>query len=157
MACTTRSFLTRWANNCSKWPTSRNTSCVFSTAGMKTSMPTGRLTRSHVFSLAISIRPSRPARDSLRDCHQFQHVPVRVAKIKTAAAAPIVELAILEAPRRAAEHDLGLFYTAKNGVEFAIGDMEGEVMAVEVALVVEEQGQLLATRHRRELSSADAF
>jgi hypothetical protein len=54
-------------------------------------------------------------------------VPVRIAKIEAAAAAPIVELAIFEAPRRAAEYDLGFFDPAEDRVKLAAGDMEREI------------------------------
>src|SRR5437764_5518469 len=151
MAFTIALFLTPWANSCSIWPTSRSTWCVFSTAATKTSMAMGPLMRSGVFSRGISIRTFPRRATSLRNGHQFQHVPVRIAKIKAAAAAPIVELAVVETPRRAAEHDLGLFHPPKNGVELAIGDMESEMMTVEISVVVEQQGQVFVYRHRREV------
>ena len=114
-------------------------------------MPSG------VFSRAISTRLAAATRTSLRDRHQFQHVPVRIAKIEAAAAAPIIELTVFETPRRAAEHDLGLFHPAENGVELAIGDMEGEMMAVKIGVIVEQQGQSLVYRYRREVSGAPAL
>src|SRR6516162_11171048 len=139
MACTIASFLTSWANNYSILPISLNTSCVFSTAVTKTSTPTERLTRSGVFSPAISIRTA--PQTSLRDSLQFQYVPVRIAKIEAASTAPVVELAVLQTPRRAAEHDLGFFDAAENGVEVAITNMESEMMAAKIRLIVEQQGQ----------------
>src|SRR5215470_406040 len=135
------SFLTRWANDCSISPTSRNTWCVFWTAVMKISMTTARLTRLDVFSPAISIRTT--PQTSLRDCHQFQYVPVRIVKIEAAAAAPIVELAVFKAPGRAAEHNLGFFDPAKNGVELAIADIESEMMVLKIGFIIEQQGQFL--------------
>ena len=49
------SFPTRWASGCSSWPTSRSTSCVFSTAATKISTPTARSTPSPASSPAIWI------------------------------------------------------------------------------------------------------
>src|SRR5262249_6044323 len=91
---------------------------------------------------------------SLRRRHQLQHVAIRIAKVKAAATAPIVELAVLETPRRAAEDDLGLFDAAKNRVEVAIGDMESEMMTVKIRVIIEQQGQSLVHPYRREVSSA---
>jgi hypothetical protein len=42
---------------------------------------------------------------SLRHGHQFEHVSVRIAEIDAAAAVPVVELAVFEAPWRAAVGD----------------------------------------------------
>jgi hypothetical protein len=72
----------------------------------------------------------------LRHGHQLEHVPVWIAEVDAAPAAPIVELAVVEAPGRAAEGDLRLLDAVENGVEFAIVDMEGEVVALEFRLVV---------------------
>ena len=68
----------------------------------------------------------------LRHGHQLEHVAVRIAKIDTAAAAPVVELAVFEAPRRAAEDDLVLLDAAEDGVEFAVADVERVMMAFEL-------------------------
>jgi hypothetical protein len=47
-------------------------------------------------------------------------VAVRIAKIDAAAAVPIIELSVCEAPRRAAECNFGLLDAAQNGIEFAV-------------------------------------
>ena len=62
---------------------------------------------------------SRKTRSSLRHGHQLEHVAVRIAEIDAAAAVPIVELAVVEAPRRAAESDLRSLDAAEDGVELA--------------------------------------
>src|SRR6476646_3965115 len=56
---------------------------------------------------------------SLRHRHQLQHVPVGILEIDAGAAAPIVELAVVKAPRRAAVGDLGFLDAPENGVEVA--------------------------------------
>jgi len=74
----------------------------------------------------------------LRHGHQLEHVAVRIAKIKTATAAPIVELAVVEAPGRAAEYNIGFPDPPQDGVELAIGDVKSQMMAVEIRVVVEQ-------------------
>src|SRR5208282_430651 len=64
---------------------------------------------------------------SLRHRHQLEHVAVRILKVDAAAAAPVVELAVVEAPRRAAVDQFRLLDSAENRVEFAIADVEGEM------------------------------
>src|SRR5438552_6661157 len=91
-------------------------------------------------------------RNSLRHGHQFEHVSVRVLEIDTAAAAPIVELAVVEAPGRAAIAEAGLADAAKDGVELGVGDMEGEVVTLERGIVVEQEHQALVDPYRREVA-----
>ena len=93
----------------------------------------------------------------LRDGHQLEYVAVRIAKIKTATAAPIVEFAVVEAPGRAAEHDIGLLDAPQDGVELAVGDVKSQMMTVEICVVVEQQSQLLVHPHRREMPGAAAL
>ena len=62
---------------------------------------------------------------------------VRIAEIDAAAAAPVVELAVFEAPWRATVSDFLSLDAAQDGVEFAVVDMESEMMALEVVVVVE--------------------
>jgi hypothetical protein len=93
----------------------------------------------------------------LRHGHDFEHVSIRIAKVEAAAAAPIVELAVVEAPRGAAESDVRFLDTAEDGVEFAIADMEGEVMAFELAVVVKQQRQRFVDLYRREIAAAPAL
>ena len=71
-------------------------------------------------------------RSLLRHGHQFEHVAVRITEIDAAAAAPIVELAVVETPRRAAESDFRRLDAAEDGVEFAVADMERQMMALEL-------------------------
>src|SRR6516225_6555153 len=151
MACTIASFLTSWANNYSILPISLNTSCVFSTAVTKTSTPTERLTRSGVFSPAISIRTARQT--SLRYSHQFQYVPVRIAKIEAASTPQLLSLPSSKL-HGALPNTILAFDPAENGVEVAIANMESEMMAAKIRLIVEQQGQFFVHPYRREVSGA---
>ena len=63
---------------------------------------------------------------------------VRVAKIDAAAAVPIIELTVIEAPRCAAVHQLRLANAAQNSIEFGIV-VEGVVVALELFVVVEKK------------------
>src|ERR1700684_4316142 len=133
MACTTGPCLTPWVSICSRSPTNPSTSCASSTAATKISTPMARSMPSAAFSPAIWIDVQL-----LRHGHQLEHVPVRILKVQAAAAAPIVELAIVEAPGRAAEHDLGAFDTLENGLEFALADVEGKMMALKFLVGIEQ-------------------
>ena len=50
---------------------------------------------------------------------------VRVFEGDASATIPIVQLAVIEAPRSAAKTKAGLFYTRKDGVEFGIAHVKG--------------------------------
>src|SRR5580704_6348555 len=93
----------------------------------------------------------------LRHGHKLEHVAVGIAEIDAAAAVPVVELAVVEAPRRAAENDLGFFNAAKDGVELGLADMKRVVMALELGIVIEQQRQCLVDPHRREIAAAPAL
>src|ERR1700721_1347977 len=82
---------------------------------------------------------------------------VGMAEIDAAAAVPVVELAIVEAPRRAAETDLALLDAAEDGVELGLADMKRVMMALEFGVVVEQQRQRLVDPHRREIAGAPAL
>jgi hypothetical protein len=71
---------------------------------------------------------------------------VGIAEIEAAAAAPVVELTVIETPRRAAEGDLGFLDSVKDRVEFALADMKGEMVAFKFAVVVEQQVRVLLIR-----------
>ncbi len=94
---------------------------------------------------------------SLRHGHQFEHVSVRIAEIDAAPAIPVVELAVFEAPWRAAVSDVLSFDAAQDGVEIAVADMESEMMALEFVGVVEQQRQRFADFDRREMVGAAAL
>src|SRR5947207_14650987 len=91
-------------------------------------------------------------RNSLRHGHQFEHVSVRVLEIDAAAAAPIVEFAVVEAPGRAAVANAGLLDAAEDGLELGGGDVEGEVVTLKRCIVVEQERQRLVHPHRREVA-----
>ena len=64
---------------------------------------------------------------------------VRVAKINAAAAVPVVELTVVEAPRCAAISELRLANAAEDGIELGIADVEGIVVAFELLVIVEKE------------------
>src|SRR5580704_9476476 len=97
------------------------------------------------------------ARALLRHRHQFQQVAVRIVEIDAAAAAPIVELTIIEAPRRAAVGDLGFFDTRENRVELSVADVKSIVMTLELPICVEQQCQILVDLDRGEITGATAL
>jgi len=49
---------------------------------------------------------------------------VDVLEIKSATAIPMVELAVAQAPWRAADGDVVLFHARENGVEFAVAEVK---------------------------------
>src|ERR1700677_4509092 len=82
---------------------------------------------------------------------------VDVLEIKTAAAVPMVELAVAQAPRRAADCNVLLFNARKNGVELLVVDVKRQMMAFELVFFVEQQRQRFVDLHRREISGTAAF
>src|SRR5690242_977478 len=82
---------------------------------------------------------------------------VRVAEVDAAAAAPVVELAVVQAPRCAAVGNFGFLNAAEDGVEVAVADVKRVVMAFEVRVVVEQQRQRLVDLDRREVAGAAAL
>src|SRR5436190_11684889 len=65
------------------------------------------------------------ARSSLRHGHQLEQVAVRRPEVDAAPTAPLIELAVVRAPRRAAVDEADLLHPAKDGVELRVGDVEG--------------------------------
>src|SRR5262249_29675337 len=84
-------------------------------------------------------------------------MPVAIPEIKSAAASPVVQLAVVETPGRAAEADLGLLDAVKDRVEFAPADVKSEMVAFKFAVVVEQQRQGLVDPHRREITGSSAL
>src|SRR5215470_3191497 len=78
---------------------------------------------------------------------------VRVTKIDAAAAVPIIELTVVEAPRCAAVHQLRLANAAENGIELGIADVEGVVVALELLVVVEKERERIVDTYRREMAA----
>ena len=76
---------------------------------------------------------------------------VRVTKIDAAAAVPVVELTVVEAPRCAAIGELRLANAAEDGIEFGIADVEGVVVALELLVVVEKKRKRVVDTYRREM------
>ena len=77
---------------------------------------------------------------------------VRVAKIDAAAAVPIIELTVVEAPRCAAIGELRLANAAEDGIELGIADMEGVMVALELLDVVEKERERAVDTYRREMA-----
>jgi hypothetical protein len=78
---------------------------------------------------------------------------VGVAKIDAAAAVPIIELTVVEAPRCAAIGELRLANAAEDGIELGIADMEGVMVALELLDVVEKERERVVDTHRREMAA----
>src|SRR6516162_10215887 len=78
-------------------------------------------------------------------------MPVRVAKIDAAAAVPVVELTVVEAPRCAAIRELRIANAAEDGIELGIADVEGVVVALELLFVVEKERERVVDAYRREM------
>ena len=77
---------------------------------------------------------------------------VRVTKIDAAAAVPVVELTVVEAPRCAAISELRLANAAEDGIELGIADVESVMVALELLVVVEEERERLVDTYRREMA-----
>ena len=92
-------------------------------------------------------------RGSLRYGHEFKHMAVEVAKIDAASAVPVVELAVVEAPRCAAIDELRLANAAEDGIELGIADVEGVVVALELLAVVEKERERVVDTYRREMAA----
>ncbi|MBU6461347.1 MAG: hypothetical protein KGI99_04565 [Bradyrhizobium sp.] len=73
---------------------------------------------------------------------------IRVAKIDAAATVPVIELAVLEAPRCAALCELRLANAAEDGIELGVTDVEGVVVALELVLVVEKERERVVDAYR---------
>ena len=78
---------------------------------------------------------------------------VRVAKIDAAAAVPVVELTVVEAPWCAAIGELCLANTAEDGIELGIADVEGVVVALELLFVVEKERERVVDTYRCEMAA----
>ena len=78
---------------------------------------------------------------------------VRVAKIDAAAAVPVVELTVVEAPRCAAIDQLRLANAAQNSIELGIVDVEGVVVALELFVIVEKKCERTVDTYRREMAA----
>jgi hypothetical protein len=77
---------------------------------------------------------------------------VRVAKIDAAAAVPVVELTVVEAPRCAAIGELRLPNAAEDSIELGITYVEGVVVAFELLVVVEKERERVVDTYRREMA-----
>jgi hypothetical protein len=69
--------------------------------------------------------------------HQFENMTVRVLEIYSATALPVVEHAIVDAPRGASISDSGVLNALKDGVKFSAADVKRVMAALERRTVVE--------------------
>src|SRR5215468_12138848 len=77
---------------------------------------------------------------------------VRVAEIDAAAPVPVVQLTVVEAPRRAAVAELRVADAAEDSIELGIADVEGVVVALEPLVVVEKERERVVDTYRREMA-----
>src|SRR5262249_7327438 len=89
---------------------------------------------------------------SLRHGHELEHVTIRVLEIDAAAASPVVELAIGDAPGCAAIGETGTLHASQNGVKLSIADVKGIVVALDRIHSVEQQRQLIVDANRRKVA-----
>src|SRR5215813_5112210 len=78
---------------------------------------------------------------------------IKVAKIDAAAAVPVIELTVVEAPRCAAIGELRLADAAEDGIELSIADVEGVVVALELLVVIEKERERVVDTYRREMAA----
>jgi len=78
-------------------------------------------------------------------------MPVRVLEIEAAAAAPVIDLHVGARARTAAVGNAGFLDTGENRVELGVADLERVMVRLELASLVEIEGQLLVDLHRREM------
>jgi len=76
---------------------------------------------------------------------------VRVAKIDAAAAVPVIEVKVVEAPRRAAIGELRLPDAAEDRIELGIADVEGVMVALELLAVIEKERDCVVDTYRRKM------
>lgn len=87
----------------------------------------------------------------MRDRHQLEQMPIGRFEINTAAATPIVQLGVVAAPGRASINQASFLDAMKDGIEFCIRDMKCIMMALKIAVLIEEEGEALVDLHRREV------
>ena len=75
----------------------------------------------------------------LRHSHQFKQVTVRLLEINASATIPVIELAVLKAPRSAAVCKPSLLDALEDSVEFGVIHMEGVVVTVKRGILVEQE------------------
>src|SRR5215510_16377651 len=77
---------------------------------------------------------------------------VRVAKIDAAAAVPVVQLGVVEAPRRTAIGELRLADAVEDSIELGIADVEGVVVALELLVVAEKERERVVDTYGCEMA-----
>src|SRR3954451_4843420 len=78
-------------------------------------------------------------------------MPVRVVEIEAAAATPVIDLRVGTRARAAAVGNSLCLDAIEDRVELGVADLEGVMMRLELAALVEVEGQLLVDPHRREM------
>src|SRR6266478_3954398 len=109
-------------------------------------------------SSTISRRPRRCA--APRGCRRnerpsggqyFENVPVRVLEIDATPAVPVIDLHVGARARAAAIGDAFVLDPGEDRVELGFADLEGVMVMLEIAALVEIEGQLLVDLDRREM------
>jgi hypothetical protein len=90
----------------------------------------------------------------LRHCHDFEQVAVRVLEVKSAPAAPGVDLTVAVVVGPAAVGEPFGFHPAEDRLELRLANMKRVVMALGFRLVGEVKGQTIVDLHLREIAFA---
>ena len=83
----------------------------------------------------------------------FEQVPVRVPKIKSAAAVPVIDLHVLRGARAAAIGEALGANPVENPVELRLADLKGVMVAFEAVPIVEIDRQGVVDAHRSEMET----
>ena len=87
----------------------------------------------------------------MRDRHQLEQMTIRRFEVNAAAATPIVQLDVVAAPGRASVNQASFLDAMQDGIEFCIRDMKRIMVALKIAVLIEEEGEALVDLHRREM------
>src|SRR5690242_7004888 len=95
--------------------------------------------------------PARPCFSRISSRQHFEQVPVRVPKIKSAAAVPVVDFHVLRGARATAIGEALGADPVENPVELVLADPEGVMVAFEAVPIVEIDRQGVVDAHRGEV------
>src|SRR5438105_7704284 len=102
-----------------------------------------------VYSIARSLPLARRAVNRCRE--HLEDVAVRVADIETAPAAPTIDLHVIERARSAAIGEALGAHALEDRVELGLIDLERVMVALELRIIVEVQGQRVVDSQRSEV------
>jgi hypothetical protein len=100
-----------------------------------------------------SIRSRGDGLRLLRHGHELEYVAVWVFEIDAAAAVPVIELTVIEAPGGAAVCEPRPLDALEDGVELGIADVEGVMVTAERGVVIEQERQAAVHPNRREVAA----